>query len=413
MRALVLRTTMFILVFSFLPSPSFPAVIFQNQLERDEVQRALDRFLTDQRPFIQRGLSNAVVYLSMVKDIFHKKNLPEELVYLPLIESGFSVRAYSKAGACGLWQFMPGTARDYHLRIDFWVDERRDPHKSTEKAAQHLNDLYRYYKNWELALAAYNAGIGSVDLAVKRGKTKEYWKLCKMGLLKRETREYVPRFLAASHIAKYADLYGFSFDKKKVYPEYETLLVEKVVDLSVLSQKAGIRLSTLQFLNPELRRYITPVDRKYQLRVPKNSYADVLQVYLDLPEGEFVDVQRYQVRSGDTLSGLAEKFNTSMTLLRLINDIHNPKKLYAGQAILIPLLYGSMATQDEPVRVPGKGYNTQEIHYTIRKGDTVWEIARRYRLDVETLLTINGMTFNSVIMPGDEIKLWIDTAFRR
>lgn len=381
--------------------------------EKLEVRKALERFLTKERYFIQGGLDNAAVYLPIVHDIFSEEGLPGELVYLPLIESAFSVRAYSRAGASGLWQFMPGTARVYNLTVDFWVDERRDPFKSTVKAAKHLKDLFYNYNSWELALAAYNAGMGSINYAISRGRTRDYWKLCSMGLLKRETREYVPRFIAAAHIAKNPEKYGFQMEKGVVFPEFEILNVEKPVDLTILGEKTGISYKSLQYLNPELRRMVTPLGRKYKLRVPREKFPEVLNIYLSLPMEEIVGVKSVTVRSGETLSEIALRNNTSITFIKQINNISDSKRIFAGAKILIPVHSESANPVEYIDYVPKKGFKTQEILYTIKTGDTLWDIAQRYRSDVETILAVNGLSFESIIKPGDEIKIWIETPLQR
>lgn len=404
---------LFIAAFFIFPVYAKGESIFQKHIYRKEVQKAIRQFLTVEREFFQRGLRNAEIYVPIVKDIFIQQGLPEELLYLPIIESGYSINATSPAGAVGIWQFVPGTARWYRLRMDFWVDERRDPLKSTERAAQHLKDLYEYYRGWELALAAYNAGMGAVNLAIKQGKTSNYWKLCDMKLLKKETREYVPRFIAAVSIAGDPSTYGFSPDGAAYYPEYETITVEHPVDLTVFSREAAIQLKTLLFLNPELIRMMTPIGRKYQLRVPKERHAEALRVYFSLPKEELVGVKPYTVRSGDTLGDIARVYRTDVNLLKLINGIHNPRKMHAGRTILVPIKEDACIESMEETIHPLKDFSTQEIVYTVQKADTLWSIAEKFNSDVETLMVINSLSYSSIIMPGDNIKVWVDLPFQR
>ncbi len=360
---------------------------------------------------MQRGLNNAPYYLPIVREALEKRELPGQLAWLPIIESAYSVRAFSRAGACGIWQFMPSTAKWYNLKIDFWVDERRDPIKSSGSAAQHLKELYHYYKNWELALAAYNAGMGSVNRAIKYGGTKNFWTLCSKGLLKRETRYYVPRFYAVSEIADHPQKYGFKLDEDVGFPDFDLLRTDRPVDLAQLAERSGMKRETIVFLNPELRRLLTPIGRKYELRVPRELYAEVLTVYHELPVGELAGVEMYRVKSGETVSEIAEKFDTSVVLIKLLNNIYNPRRLFAGRVILVPV--GETGQIEDEAFFPKWGFNTQEISYRIQGGDTLWEIASRYGIDVETILAINGLSFESTIRPGDEIALWIETAFCR
>jgi len=407
------KINLLIAIFSILPFCARGESIFQKHFDRREVQKAIRQFLTIEREFFEKGLRNAEMYVPIVKDIFINQGLPEELAYLPIIESGYSVNATSPAGAAGIWQFVPTTARWYRLRMDFWVDERRDPLKSTEKAARHLKDLYEYYRGWELALAAYNAGMGAVNLAIKQGRTSDYWRLCDMRLLKKETMEYVPRFIAAVSIARNPSAYGFSPDGAASYPEYETITVEHPIDLTVFSREAAIQLKTLLFLNPELIRMMTPIGRTYQLRVPKERHAEALRVYFSLPKEELVGVKPYTVRFGDTLGEIARVYRTDTYLLKLINGIQNPRMLHAGRTILIPIRDNVRIESIEEKLPPLKDFSTQEIVYTVQKSDTLWSIAEKFGSDLETLIVINGLSYNSIIMPGDDIKVWVDIPFQR
>jgi membrane-bound lytic murein transglycosylase D len=384
----------------------------QNLPHSEEVSRALERFIQKERSFIQGGLSNSSLYLPFIREVFQREKLPQELVWLPLIESGFSVHAHSRTGAVGLWQFMPATARLYRMRIDFWIDERLDPFSSTEKAAKHLKDLYQYYQDWNLVLAAYNAGMGAVNRAIIQGKTRDYWQLCTKKLLRRETREYVPRFYAAVLISQKPGAYGFDWSVERNFPDFMLLESKKPVDLTIFARKTGMELGELKFLNPELKRNITPLGEAYVLRIPIDAFSRALAVYRNLPEKEIYGLTWHTVRTGETLGDIARKYSTDVALLQQINAIKWSSKILAGKKILVPV--GTEVAVPHQVKcVLKKGFSTQEIEYTVREGDTIWEIARVFRTDMETIFTLNELSYESVIVPGDRIILWTEIAFQR
>jgi membrane-bound lytic murein transglycosylase D len=397
----------------------------EDALERDEVKRQVAKFTTKERAFLQSAFDNASLYIDIAEKALRQRELPEDLAYLPLIESGYSVKAYSRAGAAGLWQFMAGTARLYRMRVDYWVDERRDPFKSSEKAADHLKDLYEYFKSWELTLAAYNAGSRSVSRAVEKGKTRDYWKLCSMGLLKRETRDYVPRYYAAAAIARDPELYGFVFKRDGGFPEFAVIRADKTIDLTVLGAKSGVDLASLRLLNPELRRVITPYGEKYELRVPKAGFDRILAAYDELPKDVFGHLKRHEVKTGETLGEIAIRYGTDIQLLKKINDIGDAKRLRAGDRILVPVGDGfgtrPVGRSDRAETVQAgmesqegarRAFGLQTVGYRVRQGDSVWSIARKFETEVEGVLAANGLSFESVIKPGDEIDLWLDLPIR-
>jgi membrane-bound lytic murein transglycosylase D len=422
---LVMRSLLAVCVLLFVSRIALPGGLGSESLEHEEVQRELRKLTTKERAFLQRGFDNAPMYIGIAEKALRERGLPDELAYLPLIESGYSVKACSRAGAVGMWQFMAGTARLYRLRVDYWVDERRDPFKSSEKAADHLRDLYEWFGSWELALAAYNAGSGSVNRAIDKGKTRDFWELCALGLLKRETREYVPRFYAAAAIAANPEEHGFGFTRDGGFPEFEVLRAQKTIDLTILGDTSGVGLASLQRLNPELRKVITPFGEKYELRVPKRSFDRVLTAYENLPKDVFRNVKRHRVKTGETLGEIALRYGTDLYLLKKINDIDNAKRLKAGDRILVPVS-GRFTAQgagpaeyeelDREGRASGtetkKIFGTQTIGYRVKQGDSVWSIARKYATEVDRVLDANGLSFESIIKPGDEIELWLDLPMR-
>jgi membrane-bound lytic murein transglycosylase D len=422
---LVMRSFFAVCVLLSISRRALPGGFGSESLEREQVQRELAKLTTKERAFLQTGFDNASVYIGIAERALQRRGLPYELVYLPLIESGYSVKACSRAGAVGMWQFMASTALLYRLRVDYWVDERRDPFKSSEKAADYLRDLHEFFNSWELALAAYNAGSRSVSRAIDKGKTRDYWKLCALGLLKRETREYVPRFYAAAAIAGNPGEFGFVFTREGGFPEFDVLRAEKTIDLTVLGEKSGVGLASLRLLNPELRKVITPLGEKYDLRVPKRSFDRVLAAYEELPKEVFDDLRSHRVKTGETLGEIAFRYDTDLHLLKEINDIYDAKLLKAGERILVPVSgrlagKGAGLAEKEDFDPAGRAspmetrntFGSQAIAYKVKQGDSVWSIARKYATEVERVLAANGLSFESIIKPGDEIELWLDLPIR-
>ena len=290
-------------------------------------------FHTAIRDRFEQWLNRLGRYKPLVDKIFLEFDLPSDLVFLSLVESGFNPHAYSRARATGPWQFMKGTARLYGLRVDQYVDERRDPIKSTVAAARYLRDLYDLFGTWPLAMAAYNAGEGKVMRALHKAQAETFWDITRTKHLKRETKEYVPRFMAATMIAKNPDRYGFSYEPTDVH-QFEEVLVRRSVHLRTVADAAGIPFAELKQLNPELRRDVTPPgDSEYLLKVPVGAKSMVEQKLDSLkpwkPPVWFVKKSHerksssewYRVRVGDSLWKIAKRFNVTVNELKDWNNL--------------------------------------------------------------------------------------------
>lgn len=271
----------------------------------------------------------------MVEQIFTEFNLPADLAFLSLVESGFSTNAVSRAKAVGPWQFIKSTAKAYDLRVDNWIDERRDPVKSTIAAARYLRDLYQLFGSWPLAMAAYNAGERKVGRALVRAQADDFWDLTDTKLLKRETKEYVPRFLAAALIAKDPTRFGFAVPSQTPL-EYEEVIVTRPIHLRMAALAAGVSYAELKALNPELRKGLTPPDPAYHLKVPtgrKEAFLANLATYQDWKR---VHAVGYHVRRGDTLPRLASRFGTTVPAILEANALGKSDKPKPGEWLLIP-----------------------------------------------------------------------------
>jgi len=338
-------------------------------------------------------------YGKLIKDILRENEIPEELVYLAMIESGFNPKAYSRANAAGMWQFVYSTGKNYGLNRTWYVDERRDPEKATRAACEYLKDLYEEFDNWYLALAAYNSGSGRVLRATRLHQTTDFWQLHS---LPRETRNYIPYFLAAAIIAQNPEKYGFREPDPDPF-EYDVVELEKSADLAVLARSAGISLKTLQTYNPELRQSATPTDQAYVLKLPKGRKDTFADNFNALPENERFAPQYivHVTRKGESLWTIAKKYNVSVHDLAAVNNIRNRHKIKIGQKLTIPLK-GSYALNrgDGP---PGH----YKVVYTVKKGDTLGHIAEDYSTRASKIRLWNGLKYGQYIYPGQKLTLWV------
>lgn len=289
---------------------------------------------------IQNALNRSVEYIDEFKRIFKEQGLPEDLAYLPLVESGYRIHALSRARAKGVWQFMASTARTFGLRVDWVVDERRDPYKSAAAAAKYLKKLYEEFGDWYLALAAYNGGAGRLKRAIKRLKTKDFFKIARhRWYIRRETRNYVPAFLAALIIAKDPENYGFTIEKnkeEKIFANTKTIQIPSPVDVKQAAALANISYNELQKINPELIREFTPFDKNlYSIRVPNTVDESTLTELNRLPPAKKYFIGWYKVKRGDSLYSIARKFNTSVKKIKKTNKLRS-NLIHPGKHLLIP-----------------------------------------------------------------------------
>jgi membrane-bound lytic murein transglycosylase D len=259
-------------------------------------------------------------YAEIMKDVLKDKKMPEELVFLPIVESGFNLNAYSRARAVGPWQFMSYTAKRYGLVIDWWRDERKDPVKSTMAAADYLKDLYQMFGSWKLALAAYNAGEGKISKALKRSGADNYWSLLNTKQIRQETKDYVPRYIAASMIANTPENYGFY---NLVYHKplsYDEVTLDGPVDVDVIARCAGVEAAEIRELNPELRRWSTPANvSEYTIKIPEGTSDVFILSLASIPAGERFSVDKYKVKKGDSLKKIAKRIDVPTGAITALN----------------------------------------------------------------------------------------------
>ncbi len=377
--------------------PKFDIPIIINE----KVEYFIRYFQTTRREIFTKWLSRSRAYIPMMKKIFKEKGLPEDLVYMALIESGFNPHAYSRARACGPWQFIKSTGRRYGLKVNDWIDERRDPEKSTIAAAEYLEDLYNMFGHWYLAAAAYNAGERKVLKAMQRSKNDDFWELAETRYLKRETKDYVPKMIAAALIAKYPESYGFTDVEYHEPVEYAKISLNGAYDLKVISRECGIEYKTLRFLNPELRTNFTPPQSSYELKVPLSQYESCSSAISAIPSNERYKFSIHTVRKGETLSLIAKKYNSSIRLIKDVNNIRNSKRLRVGERLIIPEVYRGIKGQGNNNKLTdGESSGIVKIRYVVKSGDTLYGISKKYSVSIKDIKLWNNLD-GKPIRPGD------------
>ena len=361
----------------------------------DRVVASLNFFQTRGRKTFAIWLQRAGRYRTLIGDILRREGMPSDLFYLAVIESGLNPRAYSRSRAVGLWQFMARTGRMMGLEITHWIDERRDPIKATNAAVRYLEELKEEFGDWRLALAAYNGGPGRVRRAIARAGTNDYWQLD----LPRETKNYVPLFMAAAVIAKDPQLFGFKPQAEEPAFTYEEVVLPAdwlYVDLKAAAQLLGIERQVLHDLNPELRQDITPPGSRpsYALRVPPGKGQILLDQYASLPVPPGAAIHQYRVQRGDTISGIAQTFGVSTRVVIAANSLKNPNFIKPRQVLHIPI--------SSPIARSAKQASDRRGIYTVRPNDVLGRIASQHGVSLRDLMKWNGLKTDR-IKPGQEL----------
>jgi membrane-bound lytic murein transglycosylase D len=316
---------------------TYPALPSDENAPR--VRRFVRQYAYDQRETMKQYLACAEPYLAMVKNITREHGLPEDIAYLFVLESGANPEARSRANALGMWQFMPATARSYGLRVDSWVDERLDPKKSTKAAMLYLKDLYGMFGCWRLALSAYNSGENKLNQVLCQEDADDYDEVCASPKLKRETREFFPRFQAIAHIAKNPEKFGFAVQNATVEDsKNEQIPIDSCYSLQTLAKAIGMPHTVLAEMNPALRRGMTPSEGDaYLLQLPGGKRQLLAEKLGDLPEEQKGRHTVHIVHKGDSVGNIVERYGTTKQELADLNpDVNLRKKLRAGEKIVIP-----------------------------------------------------------------------------
>lgn len=386
------------------------------------------------RKWFRRWMGRSARYIPLMQPILEAKGLPRDTVYLSMIESGFNTQAKSWARAVGPWQFIPGTAKMFKLRDDFWIDERRDPIKSTHAAANYLSQLYANLGHWYLAWAGYNTGGGRVRRMVDTYHTTSFWELSEKKGFARETKHYVPKLIACALVAKHPEAFGFSLDEFQAEDpfEFDEVALTDSVDLEVIAQASGASLDDIQEFNPELKRWCTPPATEaepYLLRLPKGRKETFTANFAKYAPNERLNFKIHRIQKGDTLSKIALQYHSAQEAILRMNHLKSAKALKVNTELLVPVPSAqalkagkadpalerqvararksglSAVRPDEEVPAgsektssgpPGKvalagsiavttENGKKKVTYGIGKGDSLWSIARRFDIHVSEL----------------------------
>ncbi len=372
-------------------------------VENKDVNDEILSFQTKERKFFEEAYMRSGFYREMILEELRKEGLPEELCWLPLIESWFKVKALSKARALGLWQFISSTGYRFGLKRDRWVDERMDPLKSTRAAVRYLAELHSFFGDWTTALAAYNCGEIRVQNVIRTQRIDyldNFWDLYRQ--LPYETARFVPRFIAALLIIKNPEKYGMSLPEPYPPLQFETITINHPCKLSALAHSLGIDVAELTFLNPELRFDSTP-GYEYELRLPPGYKEKALLAVNNLPrwippEAEY---QWHSVRPGETLSTIAKRYRTTVSAIVRANGLRNVNIIRPGQRLRIPgrrFTATSGQANSSPDYPPG-----ERTTYTVQPGDTLYSIARKFAMGLDEFLQLNGLSAEATIYPGQRL----------
>ncbi|WP_290875353.1 LysM peptidoglycan-binding domain-containing protein [Gracilimonas sp.] len=389
-------------------------------IQNEYVNRHLVYYTLRRPEVMETWLTRAVKYQPMMRRIFREEKVPEELTYLAFIESGLNPSARSWASAVGMWQFIRATGSVYGLEANWWIDERRDPEKATRAAARHLRDLYNIWGDWHLAMANYNISPRGLKRAINRaGGVEDYW--AAYPYLPRETRGYIPGFIATTMIAMNPEEFGF----QKNYPgepySYEVVEVDGLMELTDLAEAAGISTEELKEYNPELLRWATPPGGKYPLKLPSQTKKDFLANYENIPkENRSQNITMHTVKSGESLGIIARKYGTTVAGLYGSNE-NLSSTIYPGQKIVVPLPRGSASqiSANQPTNqqrsvntrrssssnTVSPPANSTAISYKVKTGDTIGHIAEWYDVRAWNIRTWNGI--GNTIRVGQTLTVYV------
>jgi membrane-bound lytic murein transglycosylase D len=370
--------------------------------------------------YINRVMKRADPFIYYILEEAEERNLPSELVLLPIVESAYQPFAYSHGRAAGIWQFIPSTGRLYGLKQNWWYDGRRDIYASTQAALNYLEKLNKIYDgDWMLALAAYNSGSGTVSRAIRRNKKlnkpTDFWHL----KLPKETRAYVPKLLALKAIITDPDRYSVSLRCIPDAPGFRQVKLNAQIDLALAAELAEVDLETLYNYNPAFNRWATDPAGPHSLILPVAAAETFDENYSKLPEDEYLRWTRHKIKQGETLSHIAVKYNTSVKHLKKVNDIKG-NNIRAGKYIMIPVSsknnssYALSSSQRlKKIQSVKHGSSSTRINHKVQSGESFWTISRKYKVDMHKLAKWNGMAIRDPLKQGQKLVVWSSGAGKK
>ncbi len=380
------------------------------QVDHPRIRRELRWYLSHPE-YLQRVQERARPYLYTIVTEIERHRLPGELALLPVVESAFRPEAYSRMRAAGLWQFIPSTGKLYGLEQNWWIDLRRDVHASTRAAIRYLKKLHTdFHGDWLLALAAYNAGEGTVMRAIRRNRRlhrpTDFWHL----RLPRETRSYVPKLLAVARVFAHAEEYGIALLPIPNRPLYAEVRLDSQIDLHLAAELAELPLEELYRLNPGYRRWATAPDGPHRLILPLEKVALFQERLAKLPQSRRIRWERHRVRRGETLSQIAQKYHTPVAVIRRANRLRG-NRIYPGQPLVIPVVRTVSETLLARLeKIPVPPHRPPVKIHVVRRGDTLWKIARRYGVGIGQLARWNRIDPRRPLRPGQRLRIRVADA---
>lgn len=363
--------------------------------------------------YMQRVNKRAAPFLAHIVKDLEEANMPLEFALLPIVESAFDPFAYSHGRAAGMWQFIPGTGKRFGLKQNWWYDGRRDAMAATKGAIAYLKYLHKMFDgDWLHAVAAYNSGEGRVQRAIRKnkkaGKATDFWSLD----LPRETRAYVPKLLALSHLLKNHEDMGFDWPQMAVAPITEVVDVGSQIDLAMAADWAGLTVKQLHALNPGFNRWATDPDGPHQLLLPIDKVDAFKTALGDVSDRQKLNWVRHKIKSGDSLLKLAKKYHTSVEVIRQVNELKG-NQIIAGKHLMIPvaqqsLEYYALSQDQRTLASQQKKRGSYQLQHEVKRGDTFWDISRAYKVNLRSLAKWNGMAPTDPLRPGQKLVVWVN-----